>query len=188
NYRNFLKEQKNDFYYQSKLIFHDLLHNNPDEAMELYEQLCRIYALNIREYLEREDYMDCCFLLAEEYEKRGEFVKAYQHLKIIVLEEQLKAYFRHFIEEVVDRLRTITCFKMPSILPPRLILDYLNELINFDFSKKDNAFFYKKISEVYAELGDEETAVHFLQKGLSLDKNLAGVKKLKDKLGYTQAS
>jgi tetratricopeptide (TPR) repeat protein len=62
---------------------------------------------------------------------------------------------------------------------------YLNEAIVFDFSRKDNAFFYKKLAEVYSSLGETDMAVKCLQRGLQLDHKLPGVKKLMERIGYS---
>ena len=97
-----------------------------------------------------------------------------------------KQYFHHFIEEVIERLRNLTCFKMMSILEPDLVIEYIRELIDFNFSKKDNAFFYKKIAEIHCILNEKEQAVYFLKIGLSLDQKLSGVKKLKEKIGFQE--
>jgi hypothetical protein len=95
-------------------------------------------------------------------------------------------YFHHFLDEIIERLRSITCFKMVTKLPPQTSIDNIKELIRFDFSRKDNAFFYKKIAEIYCALGQRDLALGYLDKGLKLDQKLPGVKKLKEKIGYTE--
>ena len=56
-------------------------------------------------------------------------------------------------------------------------------MVRLDFSRKDNAFFYKKLAEVHASIGEQGVALHYLQKGLQLDRKLSGVKKLMERLG-----
>jgi curved DNA-binding protein CbpA len=184
DYREFLKQRRDDPKSQSKLIFHDLLTNHQDEALELYERL-GIARIDLERYLSREDYMDCAFLLAEVYEAKGRFAEAYSLYKKLYLYEVEKPYFRHFIEEIMERLRSIICFRMAGMLEPKDSIRYLNEMIRFDFSRKDNAFFYKKLAEEYSALGDTELALKYLQMGLQLDRKLSGVKKLMERIGYT---
>jgi tetratricopeptide (TPR) repeat protein len=86
----------------------------------------------------------------------------------------------------VERLRSITCFKMVAALPPHSSIEHIKELIRFNFSRKDNAFFYKKIAEIYCSLGRRDLALSYLNRGLQLDQKLPGVKKLKEKIGYTE--
>ena len=99
NYREFLKNRKHDLISQAKLIFHDLLNSNHDEALMLYEQLrFEGDAFDLRSCLEYEDYMDCLFLLAEAFEKKHDFIRACVLYKELFLLEQRKPYFHHFIE------------------------------------------------------------------------------------------
>lgn len=185
DYREFLRKRADDPFSQSKLIFHDLLTNHQQEAMELYERLTSSRGFDLERYLSREDYMDCAFLLAELFESRGNLLSAYELYKKLCRYEREQAYFHHFIDEVIDRLRALLCFKMLGSLAPGEAIASLNEMILFDFSRKDNAFFYKKLAEVYASLGLSEAALECLQKGLQLDRKLSGVKKLKERIGCT---
>jgi len=184
DYRAFLRARVDDPLSQSKLVFHDLLANHQDEAVELYERLVAAPGFELERYLSREDYMDCAFLLAEVFETRCRFAEAYDLYHKLFLFEKAKPYFHHFIEEVVDRLRALLCFKMLPGIDPADAIDRLKDLVRLDFSRKDNAFFYKKLAEVYASLDQQETALLYLQKGLQLDRKLSGVKKLMERIGY----
>lgn len=187
NYRDFLKNRKHDLVSQAKLLFHDLLNSSIEEALLLYEQLtAEGNGFELRNCLEYEDYMDCLFLLAEAFEKKHDFIRASEFYKELYILEQRKPYFHHFIDEVIERLRNITCFKMVSTMSPEQVIEYIQELIDFNFSRKDNAFFYKKIAEIYCSQGEKHIAIRYLQRGLSLDQKLPGVKKLKEKIGFTE--
>jgi curved DNA-binding protein CbpA len=183
DYREFLRRRADDPLSQSKLIFHDLLANHQEEAVELYEKLIAGRGFELERYLSSEDYMDCAFLLAEVFEARRRYNEAYElYLKLYYYECD-KAYFHHFIDEVIDRLRTLLCFKMLPGLEPADAIVRLKEMMKLDFSRKDNAFFCKKLAEVYATLGQQQAALHYLQKGLQLDRKLSGVKKLMERIG-----
>jgi len=182
DYREFLRERKDDPHSQSKLIFFELLHDHPDEAVDLYDRLTTSTRFDLADHLDREDFMDCAFLLAEEYERRGELLRAYRLLSAIVRYEQERPYFRHFFEEVTDRLRSIVCFKMPGNVEADGILSCLEELIRHNFSRKDTAFFMKKAAEIYLDQNDVVTASDYLERGLELDQKLSGTKKLRDRI------
>jgi curved DNA-binding protein CbpA len=186
NYRDFLKQRTDDYESQSKLIFFDLLHEHPQEALDLYESLLEREGFDLAENMDREDFMDCSFLLAEEYEKQDDFIKAYHLLKTLIMFEYTQPYFRHFIEEVTDRIRALTCFRMPGVIPNELLIQYIEELIKFNLSSKDTAFYFKKLAELYSNSNRNDIALFYLRKGLELDHKLSGVKKLKDKIGYTE--
>lgn len=184
DYREFLKAQKTNLKSQSKLIFFDLLHSREEDALELFGELCKRSDFDLREHLDREDYMDCTFLLAEQYEDRGDYLSAYRLLRRLIICEEERPYFRHFLEEITEKLKTITCFKMIEEEDPDTVLGCLEELISFDFSRKDTAFFLKKAAEIYSDRGECERAISYLRRGLQLDDKMTGIKKLKQKIGY----
>ncbi len=183
DYREFLRARADDPISQSKLVFHDLLANHQDDAIELYGRLTAMPGFELERYLSREDYMDCAFLLAEVFESRCRFAEAYELYRKLLLFERAKPYFHHFIDEVVDRLRALLCFKMLPGIKPAEAVERLKDLLRLNFSRKDNAFFYKKLAEVYASQGQHATALHYLRKGLQLDRKLSGVKKLMERIG-----
>lgn len=182
SYRGFLQSRPNDETLQSRLVFFDLLHQHEDDAVDLFDRLAEREGYDLERYLGREDYMDCAFLLAEEYEYRLRFRPAFELLLDIVHLENDLPYFRHFFLDVTERLRTLVCFKMPVQLPPHEVIDFLNRLIVLDLPIKDIAFYLKKAAELYVDVGNSATATAYLQRGLELDDKLAGTKKLRDRL------
>lgn len=182
DYRQFLRSRPDDSRLQAKLVFFDLLHQREDEAIQLFDSMRNRNGFCLEDYLDREDYMDCAYLLAEEYERRLRFRLAYELLLTIVDFELERPYFRHFFYEVTERLRTLVCFKMPAELPAEEVIRYLNGLIVLDLPTKDIAFYLKKAAELYLDLGDATTATAYLRRGLELDEKLAGTKKLRERL------
>ena len=188
NYRAFLERRKDDMVSQSKLVFYDLLHNKSEEALSLYGELTATPGFRLDTYLSWGDYMDCTFLLAEEFDQRGEYLLAYELFKRLYLDETRKPYFKHFIDEVIDRIKTLTCFRMVRKIPPQVNIACLQELIAFDLPRKDKAFFYKKVAEIHMNAGRRDLAAEALQRGLEMDVKLPGVKKLKEKIGLPEYS
>jgi tetratricopeptide (TPR) repeat protein len=182
-YRDFLKERSGDNVSQAKLIFYDLLHDHEDDALELYEKLLLHSEFSLDLFLDREDFMDCAFMLAEEYEKQGKFLRSFDLLTQIVRFERKKPYFKHFFEEVLIRLRSLANTKLPRALAKAELLARYFELVEFDFSHKETAFYTKKIAEVYLELGRADLAGEYLDRGLRLDTRLPGARRLKQKIG-----
>jgi curved DNA-binding protein CbpA len=185
DYRSYLKGRSDDLGSQSKLIFFDLLHSHEADAVELYDRLKLRADFRLDEYLDREDFMDCAFLLAEEYEEQGQLRRSFSLLLEIARREWEKPYFRHFFEEVKDRLRTISCFKMPQRIGAEDSIRYLRDLVAFGFSRKDTAFFLKKIAELLADMNRTEEARRTLSEAIAHDEKLPGIKKLRDRLGRT---
>ncbi|MBN2440753.1 MAG: DnaJ domain-containing protein [Spirochaetales bacterium] len=185
-YREFLKRKKDDLKCQSKLIFFDLIHGNPGEALTLYENLNLIPTYQLENYLDYGDYLECIFLLAEELEKRCKYIKAFEILKKIYLYEQSRPFFKQYTEEIVDRLMALVCSKISKHESPGDSITCIEELLHFNFSQQSNALLYKKLSEMYLYIDEKQQALFFLEKGLALNKRLAGVKKLKKKIGYPE--
>ena len=186
DYRTFLKENKHDNLSQAKLIFYDLLHDRETDALDLYEEVLLRSKFSLDLYLDREDFMDCAFLLSEEYEKQGRYLKSFELLVKIVQFEHKKPYFRHFFEEVVDRIRRLATQRLPTILSAEERLARFFQLVEFNFSNKETAYYLSKISELYLSLNREDLAAEYLRKGLSLDSKLQGAKKLKERIGAFQ--
>ena len=186
DYRSFLKSRPNDLSSQAKLVFFDLLHDFQNEAVEVFDARFRDRESLMWDYLGREDFMDCAFLLAEEYERRGDFVEAYRLLTSIAVHEQLRPYFRHFFQEVIDRLRGLVCFKMFEHFEPKRVLAHIEELVEFDFSHKETAFYLKKAAELHLVCNNVAQAKACLDRGLSLDERLPGIKKLQEQISLKQ--
>ena len=184
DYREFLRRRRSDYVSQTRLIFYELLHSHDAEALETYEQLL-ISHIDLRQYMSHADFMDCSFLLAEAFERRGDLIRAVDLYRGLYLYERERPYFHHFIEEVVDRLRILTCFKMVPLLPAAAVIAHIQDLIDLNISRKESAFFHKKIAEIYSSSGANERAADHLRRGLELDHKLAGVKKLKEKIGFS---
>jgi tetratricopeptide (TPR) repeat protein len=188
DYREFLKARTNDAQSQSRLVFFDLLHDQGEEALELYEKLLLHSQFSLELFLDREDFMDCAFMLAEEYERGGKYLKALGLLSRIVELERQKPYFRHFFEEVRSRIRTLAVLKLPRELGPRELLSRYFELAALGLSDGETAFYTKKIAELYLELGRADLAGEYLERGLRLSPRLSGAGKLKERIGCGQIS
>ena len=182
DYREFLAKQPDDQMSIAKLIFFDLLHQNENEALTRFDNLVEKQHFDLSKYLDREDFMDCAFLLAEEYEKGGEFRKAFNLLRSLVSYEMEKPYFRHFFQEVIERLRYLSCTRLPGRIDNSELIVYLEDLVALGFSTKDTAHFLKKIAEIYVEENAYELAREYLDQGLKLNAKLPGVKKLIEQL------
>ena len=182
DYREFLSARRDDPESMAKLVFFDLLHGNEAEAIALHDKLEKTGLFDISRYLDREDYMDCAFLLAEEYERAGDYRRSFGLLRQIVDYESERPYFRHFFREVIDRLRYLSCVKLSGTIDNSELVSYLKDLVALDFSAKDTASFLKKIAEIYAEEQAYDLAREYLNYGLKLHARLPGAKKLAELL------
>ena len=66
---------------------------------------------------------------------------------------QAVPYFRHFIAEVVERMREVACVKMAGTAATADSVRWIEELIGLNLSDRESAFFCKRIAEIYSEVG-----------------------------------
>lgn len=182
DYRSFLLDRPDDDVSQAKLIFFDLLHKREKDALRLYETLVLRKGYELSAHLDREDFMDCAFLLAEEFEDEGNYESAFHLLETIVEYELREAYFRHFFEEVLQRLRSLVGSKMTGKLPAMAQAEYAEKMIRFRISNKESAFYFKVAAEQYCKVKDYARMDYYLKEAQRLDKSITGLKKIRSGL------
>jgi len=108
DYPSFLKNRKTDPVSQAKLVFFLLLnpHYEQFDPLEVWTENGGL-GFAMEKYLDREDWMDCAFLLAEELDRQERQQEAFSLLVRIAREEKLRPYFKHFMEDVEIFLRSV---------------------------------------------------------------------------------
>lgn len=180
DYRDFLR-RAGDPASRAKLIFYDLLHGHEPDALALYRS-AQAGGFDLRDWLDREDYMDCAYILAEELEAVGEAEAAFElYYRISRLETQ-KPYFRFFFDEVIMHLRQL--LGSAGALPPEHRLAATERVIQLGLPPRETAWFMKTAAEMYAERNQRARALFYLEESLRLDSRLTGVKELRKKLRF----
>ncbi len=144
DFRKFLKERRSDGRSQARLVFYDLLHDHDEEATSLYEQYFAPLepfesSKGMSNYLGRDDYMDCLFLLSESYERQDKLQKAFELLVKIVKEEKERPYFLDFFEEVRAGLRRLV--NTISLEDGKLAITLALRMVALDISRNDTRYF-----------------------------------------------
>ncbi len=183
DYAEFLRN-RGDAESRARLIFYDLLHDNPEEALQIYGSMQASGDAELVRHLGTEDFMDCAFLLAEEYLEREELLRGFNLYAAIVRFEEQKPYFRHFMAEVYDRLRNLVCNRMVALEEPAVVLESLHQMLDWKIPQRDRALCCRRIAEIYLARGERRRAALYLQRGLALDNRMVGIKKLREELGY----
>ena len=182
DYRLWLME-RDDNESRAKLIFFDLFHNLEEEAVAEYLSLRKKDGpFVLSRYFDREDFMDCGFILAEEMTFRGEFYEAFVLLAEVIQLERRKPYFRHFFPEVIIIARDIVRNRLSGTVGDELALDCLETALELKFGKKDDAWILKLMAFCYDRLGDRHTARLCLAEALRLDPKLNGIRELQKRL------
>ena len=168
---------------RAKLIFFDLLHELEEEAVLEYNiRRAAPGSFVLSRYFDREDFMDCGFILAEELTFRQEYYEAFLLLVEVIQCEREKPYFRHFFPEVIILLRDIIRNRLFGTVSEELTLDCLETALELELGKKDDAVILKLMAFCYERLGDLHTARLCLIRALKLDPRLNGIRDVRRRL------
>jgi tetratricopeptide (TPR) repeat protein len=181
DYRTFLREQEDDPQSQAKLIFFELLHLEEDAALEVWRKQGAL-DYPMEKYLDREDWMDCTFMLAEELEKRAQYYESFVLLRRLVKEERNLPYFRHFMEDVETFLKEMVRLHLRSAVDIETYADCLEALIGLGFSSRDEARWMRSRAETFIRLGENDRAAGIFREALKKDPALPNVRQLRKKL------
>jgi curved DNA-binding protein CbpA len=181
DYRGFLREDPEDPESQAKLIFFDLLHREEEEALEVWRAQGGLdFAL--QKYLDREDWMDCAFILAEELEKRQRYYEAFVLFTELIREERRRPYFRHFMPEIENTLKELVRLRLKSAVDGAVYLECIQTLLELGFSPKEEARWMRSMAETLVRMGELSGARRVFREALKRDPALPNVVQLRRKL------
>jgi len=166
------------------LILSDLLSGRIEEAVRVYEALKREMGNpDLTEHMNYSDARDCEFLLAEAYQTLGRYEEAARLYERSLEHERNRPYFNRFTEEVISRLKKVNSHLLTQSRVPEISLLYIQRLVFLGGSKRQIAWAYKKLAELYFEFGQMENARKSLKKAFELCPRLPGSKRICRKLG-----
>ena len=152
NYRSWLKEREDDPESQAKLIFFELLHLEEDEAINIWRKNGGLF-FRMERYLDREDWMDCVFILAEELDKRQFSFEAFKLLVSLIKEERRLPYFKHFMPEVEKFMRELVRLKLKAQVDDETWAGCLENLLTLGFPSREEIRWKKFLSKTLTALG-----------------------------------
>ncbi len=157
NYRSWLLSRNDDPESMAKLIFFDLLNLREVEAVMRWLDLGGV-DFPLKKYLNREDWMDCSFILAEELDKQGDPWAATYLLFELIAEEKRLPYFRHFAPELELLLQAIVRTRLVGFTSDELVIDCLEEMLELPFPPKERARYWHMMGDAYERIGDSFAA------------------------------
>jgi curved DNA-binding protein CbpA len=157
NYRAWLREQADNPAVQAKLVFFELLHLEEDEAIAIWRKNGGLH-FPMEKYLDRDDWLDCSFILAEELDKRGHSFEAFKLLAVILREERERPYFRLFTPEIEKLVREIARFRLKPQVDEETWVDCLQVLLALGFSTRDEYGWMQSLAKALYVLGDRSGA------------------------------
>jgi curved DNA-binding protein CbpA len=181
DYRTFLREQEEDPASQAKLVFFELLHLEEEEALRIWRARGGLN-FSMEKYLDREDWMDCTFILAEELDKRRCYYDAFTLLVRLVREERRLPYFRHFMGELETILKEIVRLRLRSSVDGETYIECMETLLELGFSPRDEARWMRSMAETLIKLGEINAAQSVFREALRRDPGLPNVVQLRRRL------
>ena len=121
NYRTWLSEQ-DDPESQAKLIFFRLLHFEEEEAIVVWRKNGGL-SFSLKSCMDREDWMDCQYILGEELDKRGHSFEAFKLIVEILGEEYRRPYFKLFTVEIENYLKNLVKYRLRSQVDKELWIE-----------------------------------------------------------------
>jgi curved DNA-binding protein CbpA len=150
DYRRWLNEQ-DDPESQAKLIFFELLHLEEDQSIAIWRKNGGIN-FTIEKYLDREDWMDCCYILAEELDKRGFSFEAFKLLVKVLAEERKRPYYKLFTIEIENYLKSIVRFRLKNQVDDETWIDCMEELVSLNLSARDETRFRRYMADTLEKM------------------------------------
>ena len=177
------EKYKYDLKSQVKIVLNDLLNKNGHRAVENYERLKgENKDFKLLNFLDLNDYLDCKFLLAEQYEKQGDYELAFELYEYVYQNENGNPARKLLLEEIKERIIRLSCKKLVKLVQPSKAITYLTRAINLKVNKNEKAFIYKKIADICIASGEWDNALSSFNMAKSLCPNLKGTQTLKNKL------
>lgn len=184
DYRTFLQERRDDPKSQAKLVFFDLLHLEGERALAVWRTQGGL-EFPMDKYLDREDWMDCTFILAEELQKRRCYYEAFMLLVALIRAERQRPYFKHFMSELEGILKELVRFRLKSSVNKETYIACMETLLGLGFPPRDEARWMRSMAETLFQLGEMHTAQGILREALKRDPRLSHVVQLKQKLNVS---
>jgi curved DNA-binding protein CbpA len=183
DYRSYLEEHSDEPTYQARLIFFDLLHLDEDRALMSWRNLGGVN-FPLKKYLDREDWMDCAFILAEELEKRQCYYDAFMLLVEIIREERRRPYFKHFTSEVETVLKELTRLRLKPVVDEETYILCMENLLSLGFSPRDEARWLCCMAESLMRTGAKDAARGVFKEAMRRDPGLPNMARLRRKFNY----
>ena len=145
DYRRWLNEQNNPES-RAKLIFYELLRLNEDRAIEVWRESGGL-GFKLDKLMEKADWMDCQYILAEELDKRGFIFESFKLMSAILAEEKKRPYFNLFTPEIKHYLLTMTKKRLRSQVDDETWIDCMQSLIGAGFTDTEEKYIKDSIAK-----------------------------------------
>jgi curved DNA-binding protein CbpA len=153
DYRAWLNQQEKPEY-KARLIFYELLHLEDEKAIEIWRKNGGL-DFQMEKHMEREDWMDCQYILAEELDRRQYSFEAFKLLAALLAEEQRRPYFNHFTPEIKKYVKNIINKRLKKQVDNETWIACMESLMGVGFSGYDESSFSDNILQAQSEIRNE---------------------------------
>ncbi|GHV87527.1 hypothetical protein AGMMS50255_8230 [Spirochaetia bacterium] len=181
DYRTFLRERPDDPRSQAKLVEFELFHFEEDAAIEVWEKNGGL-EFPMEQYLDREDWMDCVYVLAEELDKRDRAYEAFMLFADLIREERRRPYYRQHMEDIELYVKELVRLRLKKQVDGDTWVDCMETLLDLGFSPRDEARWMRSMAETLFRMGDESAAESIIREALRRDPGLPNTAQLRRKL------
>jgi uncharacterized protein YqgQ len=181
DYRRFLQDRADDPESQAKLVFFELLHFEAERALAVWRTQGGL-GFEMEKYLDREDWMDCACILAEELEKRKYYYDAFMIMVELVRAERAHPYFKHFAADLEGMLKELVRLRLKPSVDKETYIACMETLLDLGFPPKDEARWMRSMAETLAQMGRISTAQRVFHEALKRDPCLSKSTRLRHKL------
>ncbi|MCL2759665.1 MAG: J domain-containing protein [Treponema sp.] len=150
DYRRWLNEQE-DPASKAKLVFYELLHLEEIRAIEIWRENGGLN-FNMDKLLQRDDWMDCQYILAEELDKRDNCFEAFKLLAALLAEEHRRPYFNLFTPEIKKYVKSMLKKRLKPQVDNETWISCMESLLGIGFSKHEENTFNDYISQALSEI------------------------------------
>lgn len=139
---------------RAQRVLYFLLHGDSGAALDLLFKLeTQLGHDFLSRNLDRTDYLDCLFLLAEQFVARKEYSEAVRRLRSFYVHEAEVRFPRHYLDQVIQMLKDLYLRKLPRAGTSEEALDGLREAASLGLSKAEEIIRIQKMAEMLMALG-----------------------------------
>lgn len=181
------------FYYKKDpesralLVLHHFLGGRPASALQVLTDMEEKQGGDfLFRNLDRADYLDCLFLIAEHYLAKRRYLKAAERLQAFYYHEKCATFPRHYLGEVVRLLKDLYLRKIPRSGDAAQALLGLREASGLGLTSAEETMRLAKIAELHLTVGNREEARRVLdsaQRQFPLAEDLKKIRKTLQAVG-----
>jgi curved DNA-binding protein CbpA len=137
-------------------ILYYLTHRKLSPALEVLSEMQKRHGPTfLRDYLDRQDYLDSLFLLAEGLASRRSYVEAARHLSELYAYERSSRFPRHYLGEVLRLLKDLYLRKIPrGKATSRVVIEGLQAAGSLPLSPAEDRARLEKLALAHFQAGD----------------------------------